>query len=82
MTDLYGPMSNYLAVLMARTPNIEDWQLMEAARYAFKLTAKLVEWEFSKTSRTKGLADGTTVSFPPACVGSSADTNPRRCNHS
>ncbi len=76
-------MSNYLAVLMARTPNIDDWELMEAARYAFKLTAKLVEWEFSKTSRTKGLAEGTSVlGLGLIVVEIMLTTIPHRCNPS
>jgi hypothetical protein len=34
--DLRGPMHEYLETLMNREPVLEDWEIMESARYAFK----------------------------------------------
>lgn len=34
--DLRGPMLEYLETLMSREPVLEDWEIMESARYAFK----------------------------------------------
>ncbi|GHJ86997.1 hypothetical protein NliqN6_3399 [Naganishia liquefaciens] len=49
--DLRGPMLEYLEALMSREPVLEDWEIMESARYAFKISARLVDWEFSRPGK-------------------------------
>ncbi|KAJ9092442.1 hypothetical protein QFC21_006824 [Naganishia friedmannii] len=51
--DLRGPMHDYLEVLMNREPVLDDWEILESARYAFKIAARLVDWEFSRPGKSR-----------------------------
>jgi hypothetical protein len=55
-------MNTYLDALMAREIVLDDWELMESARYAFKIGARLVEWEFSRPAKARLSTDGGSVS--------------------
>lgn len=62
LTNLRPTMLGYLEMLMARDPSLEDWELLECARYAFKTCARLLEWEFSrpKTQQVQGSDPATS----------------------
>jgi hypothetical protein len=62
INDLSLPMNHYLSTLMSRDPVLDDWELMESARYAYKIGARLVDWEFSRPARSRIDSDGTRVS--------------------
>ncbi|KAI5451703.1 hypothetical protein NCC49_001352 [Naganishia albida] len=59
--DLRGPMHDYLETLMSRGPVLEDWEIVESARYAFKISARLIDWEFSRPGKARVDTDPSRV---------------------